>query len=406
MKKYAPVFVVFIVFMVTLFLAGNIFVRHYENVAKNEFKSNILFITHMMENRMVPYLGIKNAQDLLKMVSDDIMQENGDLRCISIYDASENIYFKAWRTETCAKLNKKRICEEPPCVFIKKEGDNDIVGVYDGVEDIFQNTYYIEYIFKTRVFVPLYSLRLYFNLFFVLFLLSELVIFYITRKTDSKLASMRESLITAEQSWVMERLAGLLAHELKNPLFVISGNIELSDMPPEEKKIISDEIIRIKSIIERYEGVMRKNKKTYTNLNEAMRYIEHLFSAQFEKKGLSLKLDIGREYKLRIPFDDFKQIALNIVINALQARSSINIRAKRENGRVKIYFCTEGPEIPKEIQKRLFEPYFTTKKEGTGLGLFISKSLAEQSGGTLYYKYVEGQNCFILEVNVYENSGN
>ena len=137
-----------------------------------------------------------------------------------------------------------------------------------------------------------------------------------------------------------------------------------------------------------------------------MRYIEHLFSAQFEKKGLSLKLDIGREYKLRIPFDDFKQVALNIVINALQARSSINIKAKRENGRVKIYFCTEGPEIPKEIQKRLFEPYFTTKKEGTGLGLFISKSLAEQSGGTLYYKYLKGQNCFILEVNVYENSDN
>ena len=392
--------------MVLVFLTGNLFVKKYESGARREVETSLLFTTRMIQNRIVPYLGLENTRDLLESIVGEVMDENPDLKCIGIYDTRGKSYFVGGDRRICKQYGKERMQDDYPRTLSNRIKGKDVVSIYYQSDDLFGNTYYILYVFKTGIFAPLYSLRLYFNLLFVLFLFSEIVLVYVTKKTDEKLARMRETLITMEQSFVMERLAGLLAHELKNPLFVISGNVEMSELPPEEKKVLMDEIIRMKSIIERYEGVMRKSSKLSTDLQEAMNYILQLFGKQFEKKGLSLSAEIAYQGSLHIPFDDFKQIALNIVINALQAGVSLNIKVEKEKDRIKIYFCSPGAPLPENIKRGLFEPYFTTKKEGTGLGLFISRNLARQNQGDLYYSYINGNNCFILEVKRYENTNN
>ncbi len=407
MKRYLPVFGALVLFALLVFFIGNFFVNRYEHKARREFQSNIYFMTEMIQNRFVPYLGIENDKDLLNVIAKEIMDENNEVMCIAVYDSLEQPYFVMKKKDFCAggRLPGRGASYYPYIQSVRKNG-KDIVSVYQTAEDIFNHRYYILYIFETGIFSPLYSLRLYFNLLFALFLMAEVVLVYITRKTDRNLSRLREMLISAEQSFIVDRLAGLLAHELKNPLFVLSGNIELSGLSMEEKETLLNEIKRMRGIIERYETVFRKQAAPITALIEAREYLLRLFKVQFERKGLSINFELKSSYNLKMPFDDFKQIALNIIINALQAKASMNIKVEDNEKYVKMFFCSEGERIQREIEKRVFEPYFTTKKEGTGLGLFISKMLAEKNSGRLYYRYKRGFNCFILEVLKHENTDN
>src|SRR5262249_6214106 len=92
------------------------------------------------------------------------------------------------------------------------------------------------------------------------------------------------------------------------------------------------------------------------------------------------------EAHARIDAAEFKQILLNLVLNAIEAappRSAVRITIKSNPGAILLAVSDEGPGVAAEHAPRIFEPFFTTRKTGSGLGLAISRQLATNAGGAL-----------------------
>lgn len=410
MKKKYPFIVIFLLSVIVIFFISNILVLRYERKARGELEKNIKFTIESIQSRLVPFLGIKDSRELLFPIVKEIMDEYPDLMCVEIKDSLKVPYFKMEKNKSCNNfelLYAKNIKNNAQ-KWILKQKNSDVFIYTDTASGVFGGKYYIFYVLTTRIFTPLYSLRLYFNLLAAMFILMELITFILLWSLERKLARYRETLISFEQATVLDRLAGYLSHEIKNPLFVLSGNIELSELPEEDKKILLSEIKRIRGIVERYGNVFKRNsQKKYSSPCKVLKDIEGLFRMQFTRKGLSLSIECDINKNINIPVDQFKQIAINLILNALQARSSINIRCiSSQDKLLRIFFCSSGEKIPHHIQKRMFEPYFSTKKEWTGLGLFVAKTIVEGYGGRLFYKYSENKNCFIVEVMLYEDTDN
>lgn len=96
-----------------------------------------------------------------------------------------------------------------------------------------------------------------------------------------------------------------------------------------------------------------------------------------------------------------EQILVNLVLNAVQASEGsvhVSISGTPVRERVRLRVCDDGPGVPPEHRARLFEPYFTTKPEGTGLGLFTARESARQLGGDLWLEADCEQTCFVLDL--------
>jgi signal transduction histidine kinase len=99
---------------------------------------------------------------------------------------------------------------------------------------------------------------------------------------------------------------------------------------------------------------------------------------------------------LKADHEYFRQTLLNLILNALQAMpqgGTLTLEAKTSNGNFLIAVTDTGTGITAENQRRIFEPYFTTKTKGTGLGLAISRRIIEAHGGTITVFSEAGQGC-------------
>ena len=409
MKKIYHFVVIFLLSVFIVFFLSNVLVSRYEKKARRELERNITLIIEAIQNRLQPFLGVENDKDLVYSVLQEVMDENNDLVCIEIRDSLEKTYLRVGEMTSCEKYMRfAKNIENKSKTWMLREKSSDVFMVYNTVLGVFGGEYHVFYVLRTRIFSPLYSLRFYFYLLALIFILMEFFSFILLGRFESKLAKYRETLISFEQASVLDRLAGSLAHEIKNPLFILSGNIELANIKEEDKKLLLSEIQRIRGIIERYGNVFKKDhSKRNCSPYDVLKDIEALFKMQFEKEDLSLSIECRRHISIEIPPDQFKQIAINLVLNALQAKSSICITCsllKRDV--LRIDFCSAGKRISTDIEKRMFEPYFSTKREGTGLGLFVAKTIVEGYGGKFFYEYKNNKNCFVIKVNAYENTDN
>ena len=92
--------------------------------------------------------------------------------------------------------------------------------------------------------------------------------------------------------------------------------------------------------------------------------------------------------------DQLVQVFLNLILNAIDATAKngrIEIRAAAERGGIRVEVRDDGPGIPPEQAARLFQPYFTTKKHGTGLGLFVTRQLVADHGGDVAFDSTRGE---------------
>ncbi|MCS6790746.1 MAG: ATP-binding protein [Bacteroidia bacterium] len=125
---------------------------------------------------------------------------------------------------------------------------------------------------------------------------------------------------------------------------------------------------------------------------------------------LKYGIEVTKEYEPDLPSilgvpDQLSQVWTNIVANAIQAmqgKGSLAIKVWREGDEIISSFTDSGPGIPKEIQHKIFEAFFTTKPpgEGTGLGLDISRKIVEKHGGKIYFESEPGKTTFYVRVPV------
>jgi two-component system, NtrC family, sensor histidine kinase PilS len=209
------------------------------------------------------------------------------------------------------------------------------------------------------------------------------------------------------------RLTANIAHEIRNPLSAISHANQLlqeEDNDPAIKRmlqIISDNVQRLDQIIK---DVLELNRRDRTN--QEIIYLENFitdFYAQFcavEKiPSECFKLEITHADTL-VSFDrrHLNQILWNLCKNGWRhskntensLKLAVSISAKTQI--VHIEISDDGEGIPESVRSHLFEPFFTTEKSGTGLGLYIARELADANGAKLQYKTSSSGTQFIIHL--------
>lgn len=210
-------------------------------------------------------------------------------------------------------------------------------------------------------------------------------------------------------------MTGGLAHEIRNPLSTITLNAQIlaeaiEDLPiePEEKSRLTrrvgtlyretDRLSAILADFLRYAGDVRLSRET-ADVNRLVDELVDFFHPQAERQGVRLRADLEPgELRASVDVPQLKQAVLNLMLNAVQAMygaaadggaPELILRTRREGGgregpgAVVIHVIDTGPGMDDQTRAKIFEPYFSTKKGGTGLGLPTTRRIIEAHGGSL-----------------------
>lgn len=212
------------------------------------------------------------------------------------------------------------------------------------------------------------------------------------------LLKAREELVRAEKLAAIGELAAGVAHEINNPMSIIRGNAELLQMaiPPgdsnhEEVEIISRQVGRVERIVANLLKFARQGAKPEGRVDIGLLLDEVLgqLGHQVPLTGIVIRKDYAREPAL-LPGDpdQLRQVFTNLLLNAVQsmAGSGTLTVATRDDimaGACNVAISDTGQGIAPENLPQLFNPFFTTKAGGTGLGLSVSYGIIKEHGGRI-----------------------
>ncbi|MBC7105857.1 MAG: hypothetical protein H5T97_07945 [Firmicutes bacterium] len=202
----------------------------------------------------------------------------------------------------------------------------------------------------------------------------------------------------AEKLASIGRMAAGIIHEIRNPLTSIRGFVQLvaEKRPPQDPEreyldIVLEELDRVGDYITHFLQLAKpeQRRRTEVNLVELLRGIMVLVESQ----GLLRDIQVVQEYQSGLPPviadpGQIRQVLLNLIQNAFQAmphggRLTVRAYLAAEDGMVAVDVEDTGVGIPEEHLSRLGEFFFTTKEDGTGLGLALSYRIVREHGGTI-----------------------
>ena len=244
---------------------------------------------------------------------------------------------------------------------------------------------------------------------------SNEIIKYISIRTDiTEQKELKERMIATERMSAIGELSARLAHDLRNPLSVIKNGLS---------------IMRIKS-----PSIIQENEKIFGMFDRAINRISHQTDEVLDfvkPKPLSVskfslleilndiieKTEIPKEIEITLPQNDVQMIAdvgkleivfSNLISNAIQemqTKGKIKIRVEDKNDLVFVEVEDTGGGIPQDVFTKIFDPLFTTRQVGTGLGLVSCKSIVEKHGGKISVQTELGKGTtFIIQLPKIPNS--
>jgi signal transduction histidine kinase len=190
-------------------------------------------------------------------------------------------------------------------------------------------------------------------------------------------------------------LAAGIAHEVGNPLTSISSLVQMlqrrdADSYTQQKlTLVSGQLQRIQTTLRELINFSRpaNGERTRTALADVIDEALNIAKYYKRTKGRIIQRHVPPDLPPLLGVrDQLIQVFLNLVLNAIDATDKgghIELRATRHDGMVHVEISDDGPGIPPGQAARLFQPYFTTKNHGTGLGLFVTRKLVAEHGGTV-----------------------
>ena len=213
-------------------------------------------------------------------------------------------------------------------------------------------------------------------------------------KVNRELHDSFEQIKRADRLSAIGQLAASLAHEIRNPLAAIDGATNLIGSPqtPDEMRkgslaIIHKEIQRLNRLLTNLLDFARPRKPEFQAV-EPGRLIDaiiNLTGHSAQQKDIALRKDMPKSVpSFECDPEQMKQVILNLAINAVQAMGGpgeIVLSAQQRDSSVVISVRDHGPGIAPEDMEKIFNPFFTTKEAGTGLGLSVVYQIVTQHGG-------------------------
>jgi signal transduction histidine kinase len=226
------------------------------------------------------------------------------------------------------------------------------------------------------------------------------------KRIDERTLELQEAqarLLHQEKMAAFGLLAAGIAHEVGNPLTSISAVVQLlrkrdlDEYARERLGLVDGQLQRIRTTLQELVEFSRpasreRTRFTLTGIIDEARNIAKYY------KGTNSRVitaDVSSELPALFGIrDQLVQVFLNLILNAIDATAKggrIEIRAKYAGDRLKITVKDDGCGIEANLQDQLFRPYFTTKKHGTGLGLFVTRKLVEDHHGTITFESQAGK---------------
>lgn len=222
----------------------------------------------------------------------------------------------------------------------------------------------------------------------------------------TELEMLRMELNHAERLSLVGQMAAGITHEIRNPMAVVRGFLQLmrEKSPPaldHYYRIVMEELDRANSIISDFLSLAQNRPivSETCHLEEIVKELTPLLWADANLRGqtIEVKLDDSLPALILNP-KEIKQLILNLARNAMEAmedKGELTLAATTTTTGVVLMVRDTGPGIPSEQRDKLFEPFFTTKAKGTGLGLNLCLSIAERHGGTLSVDSQEGKGTTV-----------
>jgi PAS domain S-box-containing protein len=229
------------------------------------------------------------------------------------------------------------------------------------------------------------------------------------QRAQQSLASVQEDLSRLSRTLSMAEMAASIAHELNQPLTAVvthayacrewlscaPANIEKASATAEK---IVQESTRASAVVKRVRALFRKDfaDKELVDMNRLVREIGRLLRDEMIRRGITIRTYLAQPLS-EVAGDpiQLQQVMLNLASNAMDALNEIECDrvlsiCTRQHGANEILISVEdaGPGVPAEIANRIFEPFFSTKAHGTGMGLSICRSIVEAHDGRIWVEKV------------------
>ncbi len=229
-----------------------------------------------------------------------------------------------------------------------------------------------------------------------------------------ELEAAQGQLLRSEKLAAVGQLTASIAHEVNNPIAVIQGNLDLlrSQLPEavaqgvhEELRLIDEQVERMRLIVTQLLQFARPGEyagyvapvDTARVFDDCLVLVGHLMS----RTRITLHRELHATRQPALNRNELQQVLVNLLVNAIHAMpegGQLRIASRDIDGdRVELSVADTGPGLEAELMDQLFQPFVTRKKDGTGLGLWISRTLVERYGGELRAaNRPEGGAVFVL----------
>jgi two-component system NtrC family sensor kinase len=204
------------------------------------------------------------------------------------------------------------------------------------------------------------------------------------------------ALLQAEKMATAGRLSASIAHEINNPLQSIQNCLHLAgheELPEPKRREYFDmakaEVERLSATVQRMLEFYRPGtaKSEQLHVGQLLQYIINLTEKQLDERGIA----VLQEWPERLPAIDavssqLQQVFMNLILNSYDAMpggGELHITGREANGGVEVLFQDSGPGVSQDHASSVFEPFFSTKDGGSGLGLTISYNIIAAHGGNL-----------------------
>ena len=268
------------------------------------------------------------------------------------------------------------------------------------------------------------------------------------RRATRRVRRLEQLARTSERLAELGTLTGGLAHEIKNPLSTVGLNAQLIQEDLEELAAREDQTEEtrehLRRIERRFETLGRETERLRNTLEDFLRYagrvrldcaptdlnalldeLADFFEPQAAASQIQLRSQLAASPAIApADADVLKQAVLNLMINAVQAMTRARIELepeahggcdelllrthrRRDGSRavVEIHVTDTGPGLAPEVAEKIFQPYFSTKADGSGLGLSTARRIVEEHGGSIAVHSEEGRGCDFV-VSLPEGRGN
>lgn len=386
---------------------------------KTPFINRILSRREKLQSEIVESLLVEVAEerDLLEVIFDSMVEG------VIALDKKRQVIFYNAAAEALFGLHEKTVLESPvEKILPEGELSETISEAISSGERLYESELRVEEpverILRVNVIPLVDRLERFFG--------TVILVIDITEK-KSNMARLE----LAEKLAAQTTLSAGIAHEVRNPLNSLSIHLQLADKKlrqlqekqeqqpggPEDSQaetlakvrenlqVVNDEVERLEGVVKNFLSAVRPQKPnwSFAPINGLVTSTVELLRPDFEKANVRITLEPLEEDQL-LPVDEnqVRQALINLFRNAIQSMpggGEIHVSLIKLQDRVRISILDSGEGIPQQIQKRIFEPYFTTRAQGTGLGLAVVQRIVREHRGRMRLQSKPGKGtCVVIDL--------